>query len=86
VIDNIPISIYPNPFSSATILQTDISLNNATLTIDNYLGQTVKEIRNLSGREITIHRDNLPSGLYFARLIQENKIIATGKLVIAGNR
>jgi hypothetical protein len=76
------VSIRPNPFSSQTTLQTDNLLNMATLTIDNYLGQTVKQIKNISGQSVTLHRNNLPSGLYFIRLTQNNKVIATEKLII----
>lgn len=76
------INVFPNPFSSQTVLQTDNFLFNATLTVDNYLGQTVKQIKNISGQTVVLSRDNLPSGLYFVRLTQDNKVIATDKLVI----
>lgn len=76
------INIYPNPFSSSTTLLTDKIFKDATLKVYNLCGQTVKQIDNLSGQTIVLHRDNLPSGLYFIRLTQDNKIIATKKLVI----
>ena len=76
------ISIYPNPFSSATTLQTDNLLKNATLTAVNCFGQTIKQIKNISGQSITLQRDNLPSGLYFLRITEESKAIATKKLII----
>ena len=75
-------SIYPNPFSTQTMLQTDNFFHNASLTIDNYLGQTVKEIKNISGQSIILQRDNLPSGLYFVRLTQDGKAITTKKIII----
>jgi hypothetical protein len=75
--------IFPNPFSSQTTLYTNnLLIKNATLIVYNSLGQIVKQIRNICGQTITLHRDNLPSGLYFIRLIQDNKIITTHKLVI----
>lgn len=76
------IKIYPNPFYSSTTLQTDKPLKNASLTVYNSFGQTVKQIDNLAGQTIVFYRDNLPSGLYFVRLKEENKIIAADKLVI----
>jgi hypothetical protein len=76
------IYIYPNPFSSSTSLQTEHFLHNATLTIYNSFGQIVKHIKNTSGQTINLHRDNLPSGLYFIWLIQDSKVIATNKFVI----
>lgn len=74
--------VFPNPFSTQTTLQTDILLHNATFTVYNCFGQTVREITNISGNTATFYRDNLPSGLYFIRLAQDNKQIETKKLII----
>jgi uncharacterized delta-60 repeat protein len=74
--------IYPNPFFSQTTIQTDPLLKNATLTVYNLHGQEVKQIKNLSGQTITLNRDNLPKGLYFIQLTQDNKILSADKLVI----
>ena len=76
------IRIFPNPFRTETTLQTDKNFKNATLTVYNLYGQEVKQIKNISGQTVTLTRDNLPSGLYFIRLTQDNKILATDKLVI----
>lgn len=76
------VSIYPNPFSSLTTLHTDNLFKNATLTVYNSFGQQVKQLKNIFGQTITLHRDNLPSGLYLLRLTQDSKVIATEKLLI----
>jgi hypothetical protein len=76
------IDIFPNPFSTQITLQTNISLNNATFKMDNYMNQTVAQIENISGQTITFNRGNLPSGLYFVHLTQDNKLFATKKLII----
>jgi hypothetical protein len=80
--DNNCLSIYPNPFSAQGTLHTDKPVRNATLTMYNCFGQRVAEIMNISGQTITIRRDNLPGGVYFVHLIQDNRIIATKKLII----
>jgi hypothetical protein len=74
--------IFPNPFSSATTLQTDNVFKDATLIVYNLQGQQVKQIKNISGKTITLHRDYLPMGLYFIHLTQDNKTIITDKLII----
>jgi len=79
------IKVFPNPFFAQTTLRTDNLFKNATLTVYNSFGQEVKQIINISGQSITLNRDNLPSGLYFIRLTQENKTLATGKLIITDN-
>ncbi|MBI3502478.1 MAG: SBBP repeat-containing protein [Bacteroidetes bacterium] len=76
------IKIYPNPFTTQTVLRTDHLLHNATLTVDNCFGQTVAQIKNINGQTVVFSRDNLASGLYFVRLTEENKTIAVDKLVI----
>ncbi len=78
-----PMNIFPNPFSEQTTLQIDSFLHNATLSVDNCFGQTVKQIKNISGQTVILTRDNLPSGLYFIRLTENNNVLATSKLVIA---
>jgi hypothetical protein len=77
------ISLFPNPFSTQTTLQTDNYLQNATLTIYDCFGQTVKQIKNISGKTITLLRNNLPTGFYFIRLKEHNKKIYTNKLIIS---
>ncbi|MCZ2356147.1 MAG: T9SS type A sorting domain-containing protein [Bacteroidia bacterium] len=80
--ENQTFSIYPNPFSSQTILQTNKNLQNATLTIENIFGQTVSQIKNISGHTVILNRDNLATGLYFVRLMQGNKILIVKKTLI----
>jgi|CXWL01.1.fsa_nt_gi hypothetical protein len=79
---NEAISIFPNPFNSQTTLQTAKYLINASLTVYNSVGQTVKRIDNLSGQTVLFHRYNLPSGLYFVRLTQDGNTISSDKFVI----
>lgn len=76
---------YPNPFSTQTTLQTATPLQNASLTICNSAGQIVKQIKNISGQTVVFFRDNLPSGLYFLRLTENNKVFSVDKLVIVDN-
>ena len=75
-------SIFPNPFISTTTIETTINLKNASLTLYNAYGQSLKQINNISGNTIALSRDHLPSGLYFMRLTEENKIIAEEQLLI----
>jgi len=82
--NTLKILIFPNPFSTQTTLQSDKFFKDVTLTAYNSFGQIVKQIKNINGQTITFNRDNLPSGLYFIRLTEENKIY-TDKLVITDN-
>ena len=80
--DRSMMNIFPNPFSAQTTLQATVPLTNATLTVVNYFGQTVAQIKNINGQTITFNRGNLASGLYFVWLTEQTKIISLDKLVI----
>jgi hypothetical protein len=73
---------YPNPFSVATTFHINQNLKEASLIVYNSNGQIVKQIENISGETFTLARENLLSGFYFIRLVQDGKIVATDKLVI----
>lgn len=75
-------SIFPNPFTSSTTIQTIGNLNNATLVVSNAYGKTVKRIENISGQSVSFSRDDLPNGLYFIELTDENTIIAFEKMLL----
>lgn len=77
------LKIYPNPSSSNITFQTDVFLNNATLVLTDYSGLTVAKIKNISGHSFILPRINLDSGLYFVQLIEDDRVIAINKIVIA---
>lgn len=77
------VNVYPNPFSTKTTLHSENPLKSAILTVYNIYGQAVKTIENINGQSLTIYRDYLQKGMYFLQLTQENKIIATEKLIIS---
>jgi len=72
---------YPNPFQFQTVITVDRNLKNAQIILYDVLGQEVKNIQNISGKEIKIERGNLQNGIYFYSLKQDDQIIATGKLI-----
>ena len=80
---DVAISVKPNPFSSSAIIETSLKLNDAILLIYNALGQKVKQINAVGGSEILFYRENLPAGIYFIILIQNNQQMASGKMAIS---
>jgi hypothetical protein len=74
--------IVPNPFSSHTLVRTQIELFNATITIHDSFGRMARHLSSVSGESFEIARNNLASGLYFIQIIQDHKLIAAGKIVI----
>ena len=76
------VSVFPNPFNASTTIHVTGNHKNAALTIYNVSGQTIKQVKDLSGQSVSISRDDLPSGLYFIQLTEEDKVIAVEKLII----
>jgi hypothetical protein len=82
-VDENTLEVYPNPFNSFTTIQLGQTVSQANLTLINMHGELVKRIENISGPSITLNREDLPCGVYFIQLTEDNRIITTGKLVIA---
>lgn len=85
IISGYTFKCYPNPFTTKITIQTEIVLKNASLIVYNSFGQRIKQMDNISGQSFTLHRDNLPSGVYFLQVTQDNNTLITDKLVITDN-
>lgn len=81
---NHKIKIYPNPFATTTTISIDNELLTSSTEIRMYdiLGREVKRISKTKNKEVTITRDNLTSGLYFLKLITDDKIIDARKIIV----
>ena len=75
-----PVNIYPNPFSSTTLLEINATLDTE-VKIYNSLGQKVQSVE-VKESPVTIERGNLPAGVYFLYVSQGNKMAGVTKLVI----
>jgi predicted GH43/DUF377 family glycosyl hydrolase len=80
--DSNNVSVYPNPFTMLTTIQTPELLHNATLTIYNSFGQEVRRTENISGQSITVHRDNLSAGVYVMQLTEGDTVFPARRIVI----
>ncbi|MCC6690526.1 MAG: T9SS type A sorting domain-containing protein, partial [Bacteroidia bacterium] len=74
--------IFPNPFYSETTIRMNTVLKNAILTLYNSLGEKVNQAK-ISGQTVTLQRNNLPAGIYFFCIEQNNQTISSSKLIIA---
>jgi len=75
---------FPNPFSSSTLIRVDKEqeLQNASLIIYDILGNETVTIEGINTNEISLDRNNLPAGVYFYSIKENNALVASGKLVI----
>jgi len=77
---------YPNPFNPTTVISYMLPKNSmVTLKVYDVLGREVKtlvnERQNLGAHKITFNANNLPSGVFFYRLVA-GSFINTKKLIV----
>jgi hypothetical protein len=78
----ITITIAPNPVSSVAVIESDTPLQKAALFVYNAQGQKVKQLNDINGQRITLDCGHLPNGLYFVQLMEQNRPVATARLII----
>lgn len=78
------VSISPNPLNTSATIElknTKLNLQNTNLILFDVLGKEIKKIE-LDDYKIRIEKGDLNAGIYFYKVMNENQIISTGKLVI----
>ncbi len=84
-IDKIKIDFFPNPFNKTATLvikSEKVKIENADLKLTDIFGRTVKVVSNINKKEILLERENLETGIYFYQLINNDRVIATGKFIV----
>ncbi|MEI6815190.1 MAG: T9SS type A sorting domain-containing protein [Bacteroidota bacterium] len=79
------VMLSPNPFNNQTTLnlQSIKNENQKSLLIYNVLGQEVRNIFVGTSTSITINRNNLPSGMYFYKLMDDGPtVLGMGKMMM----
>lgn len=76
------ITIYPNPCSTMASLQLPQPIQNGTVTLFDESGREVLRLHNQSGRVLSLHRDNLPAGIYSIQITENGKWMGSEKLII----
>lgn len=87
--DDLSFKTYPNPFTTSCTISfgenfDNTFFKNASLLLHNVLGKEVMRVNINGQQEITLNRNNLPSGIYLASIIVngQNEKLLTKKLVI----
>jgi hypothetical protein len=79
--NNSEIRIFPNPFESILNIHLVKSLTNGELILYDEFGKEVLRKENIKGNEIPVQRNNLASGIYFFRLLENGEPVFNGKVV-----
>jgi hypothetical protein len=75
-------SLYPNPVSGFTTIETGAPFTDATLTITNALGQVVRQAHHLSGTSVRVSRNNIPPGIYMVQLTEGSTRLGMAKMLV----
>ncbi len=76
------ITVFPNPTSSQIFIESNECFVNATIMLENSVGQIVRKSTKISGKQIILERDNLPPGIYFIYLKEGDKTMSK-KVIVA---
>jgi len=68
------IKIYPNPFSISTTIEFDPIVKNADVYIFSSIGQLMQKHNNFSGSHYTLYRKGLKPGMYYLKIVAQDKI------------
>lgn len=75
-------TIYPQPFTKTCTFDFPRKLENANIIIYDVVGKEVKRVENINKKSIEIDRKNLNNGIYIYKILENNKTITSGKLLI----
>jgi hypothetical protein len=77
------IKITPNPVKDKLTLHFDNSSQTASIELYSLLGQKYAQTLHLQGHEQTVMDvSNVPSGIYFVRVVVDEKVVYSEKVVI----
>lgn len=74
------ISIYPNPNNGTFNVSFPSQINNASIEVYNSIGALVYK-QEIINQENSIELSNQANGLYFVKVVRENKIVGTRKII-----
>ncbi|MEL7251393.1 MAG: T9SS type A sorting domain-containing protein [Bacteroidota bacterium] len=80
--DGISIRVQPNPFQiSTTLVVEGCECSDLEVAVFDAAGRELRR-EQFIGTMHTLHRNGLPSGIYFLEVTSEGRIVQTGKLLV----
>ena len=79
----IEINVYPNPADNYVIFETDFSkTENLSIQILDVTGRIIRTQDFNNSRSVIFNRNELPAGIYFFEVLDSNKFIKSGKIIM----
>jgi hypothetical protein len=79
--ETIGVSIYPNPFSSQTIIAFEQEQTNIAVIITDVTGRELKTIR-FTGKQLVLEREAMSAGIYYLHIAGKNNTLLTKKVLL----
>ncbi len=76
------LSVYPNPMKTHITLNADRDIQHVSLSLFDSFGRKLRHQAGLSGQEFQLDRGDLPAGVYYLHLFENNRHFAVEKIVI----
>lgn len=74
-------NVFPNPARENVMFTFNHFLTDAEIKITDVSGKTIRHLKNISGKSLSLKRDNLPSGIYFYTLSNNAADFLHGKFI-----
>jgi hypothetical protein len=74
------VTIYPNPFTTSITINNISQIENVEIKIYNVMGAEVKN-SNITNQSTTIETGDLSPGIYFYKIMNNNKAVQSGRLI-----
>jgi hypothetical protein len=78
------VTLQPNPFSNQAVFEISSpeKTDHAFLNVFDLVGQEILNTSFGNRNTFVLHRNNMNSGIYFYRVFQNDRLIATGKFIV----
>jgi uncharacterized repeat protein (TIGR01451 family) len=74
------ITVSPNPFTETAIFETPLSIS-ADFQVFDMTGKTLRK-EKFEGTSFEFHRKGLAAGIYIFKIVENNKTLSVGKLIV----
>ncbi len=75
--------VFPNPACGQLYVNSPVPLTHASISFNDVLGRTQLHINGLNGELLNINCTQIPRGIYFVQLKEQDKLIAQWKIMIS---
>jgi hypothetical protein len=77
------VNTFPNPFQTETVISvSEGSYNELSLEVYDALGRSLNVVYAQNDKQVVLSRGNLEAGVYWFRLLGDDKVVGTGKLIV----